>query len=47
MLYAKRLPASSMSLLYEGLTRTREQLCLLVVGSESLFADLLAIRSGK
>ena len=34
-------------LLYEGLSRTRNRLCLLVRGNEKLFLDILKIRTGE
>jgi hypothetical protein len=34
----------ALRILYEGVSRTREKLCLLVVENEALFAQILAIR---
>ena len=31
--------------LYEGLSRAREKLCLLITGNETLFRQILAIRT--
>ena len=35
---------TALPILYEGLSRAKEKLCLLVVGSKTLFEQLLAIR---
>ena len=32
------------NLLYEGISRTREKLCLLIFENEEIFAEILAIR---
>ena len=39
-------PASgeAMNLLYEGISRTRERLCILVFHNERLFSDILLLR---
>ena len=37
----------SLRLLYEGLSRTRERLCLLIAGNKELFETVLAIRLGR
>ena len=34
----------AIALLYEGLSRTRENLCLLVQGNRELFSRILALR---
>ena len=33
-----------LSLMYEGISRTRERLCVLVVGNEALFTQILSVR---
>lgn len=34
----------ALSLLYEGISRTREKLCVLVLGNEALFTQILSVR---
>ena len=36
----------ALRLLYEGLSRTRNKLCLLIVGNTALFLHILGIRLG-
>ena len=38
---------SALRLLYEGLSRTRENLCLLITGNRELFLRVLEIRVGQ
>jgi hypothetical protein len=33
-----------LNLLYEGISRTRERLCIVVLGNEKLFDNILSIR---
>ena len=35
-----------LSLLYEGISRTRERLCLIILENEELFCQVLSIRHG-
>ena len=45
-LRAKKEEDSALDLLYEGLSRTRESLCLLVIQNQLLFTQILNIRLG-
>ena len=46
-LRVKENEEESLRLLYEGLSRTRERLCLLIAGNQELFKHVLAIRLGR
>ena len=46
-LCVKNEETAKLRLLYEGLLRTRKKLCLLVIGSHSLFRQILSIKLGE